>query len=1066
MKKALALMLSAFMLLACLTGITLTASAEGEVVATLTPDDLVAGEGIHALTATKEVDDDGTEYVRYVTNDADPYIWYNSKASVAGSAQFMKIVYRTSTACTTAEYFCHTTGYANVGFEYINDGEWHSIIIDLTQNSQHSPQMGQFRIDPLTGANDSNGVVDYQYVEFFNSKELAADAYTLNLTTNPFADGIPSIDIGSDLVLGGSLVMPDGDWTSWHYAINGGNWAPATYEAGENGAFENLVIPTNTLSGGIHTVSLQARNDQYQCVTLSAIVYIDLTTVVVGEGTTGQLFNGGTGGSSFGVHINAYGGLNSFTVQSLANYGNSTDKMKVEAYAWNTDIETTLAGTCVWTTEVTGITDNGDTTVEVPAGKLAGEIYLQFTPVDGQLTAKAADTSVNSDVEFFVNGAKVDGGFMGYYVAANPAEMIWDLTTGAEDIDFLAAQDASVIKATTGYIKAIATAEGATITNVGANLNPGFKYFAIVYRTKTADAAITVNGGEPVALTADGLWNVTYVDLDNTGLETVADLAVGFAGSIDIAYIGMYKSTALREASANAGVAGTLNRTLRAETYYDAEKDTLVDIGVMNTNSPVFVYDFSLWLNDPAATYGFRDLTHLEVAEHNPANGYVTFNVTADDPYLTLGVAPTGYANQLGYMVIKYRTSAATAGGEFFTATSGGYGWANPIDKTHVTHAYVNDGEWHTTIVDASAVWGDLYGQSLQNFRFDPIVGASGSIDISYIAFYTNLAAAEAAAAADEGVAPTTPIDPSTIVSTVYDGESLFSNLGVSGCSGAYNYAEGYMTLTSLGGDPNYYLFINYEQKVGPILAIKYRTTSALANDNKNEGFIGVGEGASGSGDQFTWANPVINDGEWHIAYADISSLTKVVANEDGTYTVNYFRVDFLRDAGYLDVAYIGFFGSVDELNAYDAQIWTAPKYYKVTFMADEQVVKEVYYREGTESISSPSVPKKDGFTGEWEAFEMGKDVVVNAVYTEIPETTEPVTTEPATSETEPVTTEPATSETETEPTVTEPVTTEPAGTDEPQQEKQGCKSALAVGAVVALTSMIALGAVCFKKKD
>ncbi len=1076
MKKVLSFLLCVLLVASCLTSFAMTASAEGKVLATLTADELATtGTGTNQLTITKNSEGD-VEYASFTASGGDPYVYYNAKVAEIGQSQFMKITYRTSGACTLGEYFLNSGSFFCLSYDYVNDGEWHSVILDLTQNPQHSNALQLFRLDPFTGGNASGCTVDIQSIEFFSAEELSPDQYTLDLTTNPFANGIPSVNIGEDVVLSGALTIPTGAWTSWFYSINGSTWTAASYEAGENGAFENLVIPTNTLSGGVHTVSVQARNDNYQCVTLTGTIHMDLSTVAVGTGNTGVLFENGTGDRKFGVHLDACDGLYSFTIQSLATYSGSTDKMKVEAFAWNTDLATTTSTRPVWSTEVTGLADNQDVTIDLPAGAVKGDVYLQFAPIDGTITPKGANESVNPDVEFYVDGNLVSTGFMGYYVAANPAQLIWDLTTGSEEIDFLPTADASVIKAAPGYVKAVATAEGAAMTNVGVNLNPAFKYVAVIYRTNTADATLSVNNSEAVALATDGLWNVAYVDLDTAGLDAIADLAINFVGSIDVAYIGIYKSTALREASANASVATTLNRITKDETVYDAATDSLVDIGNMHSMSPVFVYDFSLWLTDPAATYGFATMTHVELGEHDPANGYVTFKATEGDPYLTLGNAPTAYANQLRYVVIKYRTTSQT-NGEFFTATSGGYNWANPFEKTHTNITYNNDGQWHTTIVDASAVWGDLYGQTLQNFRFDPLdsptVTAGDSIDISYIAFYSNAAAAEAAAAADEGVAPATPVDPATVEGYIFDGEGLFTTMGVTDAAGIYNYDEGYMSLSCNGADPSFFLLHGANLTVGPILAIRYRTTSDLAHEMHNECFIGKGD-LSGD-DWLKFVDPIQNDGEWHTAYVNLADVAnapgypgKLQVNEDGTVSLDYFRFDFLRYPGTIDVAYVGFFKTVGDFEAFDEQVWTAPKFYTVTFMADDVVVREIRYREGTESITVPGVPAKEGYTGEWEAFELGKDVVVNAVYTEIPEdSTDDTTTDPGDDTTQ----DPGNDTTAPDNTDnTDDQTTAPDGseeiTTEPEEPKKGCKSALAAGTVLALASMIALGAVCFKKKD
>ena len=1073
MKKALSFLLCALLLASCMTGLALIASAEGQVLATLTADDLATtGTGANQLTITKNTEGD-VEYATFTTSGTDPYVYYNAKVAEIGQSQFMKITYRTSSACTLGEYFCNSGTFFCLSYNYVNDGNWNTVIIDLTQNEQHSTALQLFRLDPFTGGNAAGCTIDIKCIEFFKSEELSDSQYELNLTTNPFAEGIPSVNIGDDVVLGGTLNIPTGAWTSWYYSINGSVWAPASYEAGENGAFESLTIPTGALSGGIHTVALQARNDNYQSVTLSGTIHIDISTVVVGEGTTGQLFNGGTGSKNFGVHIDAVNGLYSFTIQSLANYGGSTDKMKVEAFTWNTDIATTTSVRPVWSTEVSGITDNGDTTVEIPAGKLTGEIYLQFTPVDGNLTGKAADIAVNSGVEFYVAGEKVEGGFMGYYVAANPAQIVWDLTGGTDALNFLPMQDTTVALSAPGYVKAIETAPGAAITYVDANLNPGFKYVALLYRTRSADATITVNNAEPALLNADGLWNVVYIDLDTTGLDSIKDLAFNFTGSIDVAYIGVYKSTALREASANANTAAMLNRVCKEETVYDAGAEKLLNIGVMNTDAPVFVYDFTLWHEDAPSTYKFTDMVHMSVDNPNTTQGYITFNINAGDPYFTFGAAPDAYANQLRYIVIKYRTTAATKG-EFFTGTSGGYQWADPMEKTHVMTDYQTDGQWHTTVADVSTIWGDLYGQTLTNFRFDPIDGSSGTIDIAYIAFYTNAAAAEAAAAADDGVAPKAPVDPATVNAFIFDGEGLFTTMGITDAAGTYNYAEGYMSLTCNGADPSYFLLHNANLTTGPILALRYRTTSELANETHNECFIGKGE-LSGD-DWFQFINPIQNDGEWHVAYVNLYDIAtkagypgKLHANADGTVTMDYFRFDFLRYPGTLDVAYIGFFNSVDDLNAFDAQIWTAPKFYTLTFMVDDVVVKTVRYRDGSDP-TIPAVPAKEGYTGAWESYDMGVDMVVNAIYTEISvetETqTEEITTAPAetTAPTDTAAPEESTAAPADETTVGEAeVNTDPA--EEPEQSK-GCKAAVTAGAIAMLVSVLALGVMSFKKKD
>lgn len=65
--------------------------------------------------------------------------------------------------------------------------------------------------------------------------------------------------------------------------------------------------------------------------------------------------------------------------------------------------------------------------------------------------------------------------------------------------------------------------------------------------------------------------------------------------------------------------------------------------------------------------------------------------------------------------------------------------------------------------------------------------------------------------------------------------------------------------------------------------------------------------------------------------------------------------------------------------------VYTAIEY-TVTFMADGEVVATRTYTVESTSITAPDVPDKEGYTGEWEAYELnGGNKTVNAVYTEIP---------------------------------------------------------------------------------
>ena len=59
------------------------------------------------------------------------------------------------------------------------------------------------------------------------------------------------------------------------------------------------------------------------------------------------------------------------------------------------------------------------------------------------------------------------------------------------------------------------------------------------------------------------------------------------------------------------------------------------------------------------------------------------------------------------------------------------------------------------------------------------------------------------------------------------------------------------------------------------------------------------------------------------------------------------------------------------------------PTVYKITFKANGEIVETIEFTDETESITPPSVPAKQCFTGEWEDYVFGpRNITVNAIYT------------------------------------------------------------------------------------
>ncbi|MBE6558495.1 MAG: hypothetical protein E7661_05750 [Ruminococcaceae bacterium] len=157
----------------------------------------------------------------------------------------------------------------------------------------------------------------------------------------------------------------------------------------------------------------------------------------------------------------------------------------------------------------------------------------------------------------------------------------------------------------------------------------------------------------------------------------------------------------------------------------------------------LFTYDFSKYSENATADFGITNANPEVKVNELCKNGYITLDSTGGDPNFTFAKSPSVPSSQADYVVIKYRTSVAGASGEFYTARTDGVNWAAPMEKSHITFNYEADGQWHTVLVDASEVWGNVNHVELTNFRFDYLVSA-GTIDVSYIKFFATREGAEA----------------------------------------------------------------------------------------------------------------------------------------------------------------------------------------------------------------------------------------------------------------------------------------------------------------------------------
>lgn len=156
------------------------------------------------------------------------------------------------------------------------------------------------------------------------------------------------------------------------------------------------------------------------------------------------------------------------------------------------------------------------------------------------------------------------------------------------------------------------------------------------------------------------------------------------------------------------------------------------------------------------------------------------------------------------------------------------------------------------------------------------------------------------------------PADPTWIIDA-----AALADKAKTGNSTAAELMDGYVRLTSTGGDP-YFQFLSGAGQQPQYLAISYRTNTAL----DGQIFIGSGAGPNGQGD-----NPMINwneDGNWNLAIIDLSTVASIT---DGN--INYLRLDFFTDAGaegdYFDVDFVAFFNTPEYAQAYAFELHKAP---------------------------------------------------------------------------------------------------------------------------------------------
>ena len=153
----------------------------------------------------------------------------------------------------------------------------------------------------------------------------------------------------------------------------------------------------------------------------------------------------------------------------------------------------------------------------------------------------------------------------------------------------------------------------------------------------------------------------------------------------------------------------------------------------VDPNAPVFFVPAS---EMASSLPGSPDIANATLSQDG---SYVTVTTgQVGDPYYQLPMIK-GMGYVANYVVIKYRTTSQSFGGEGFIGSgSGPHGQGD-----HVQYDYVADGKWHIVIIDLSTVNAVVDGV-INYLRWDVFRGGQNlTIDLGYIAAFNSIEAAQ-----------------------------------------------------------------------------------------------------------------------------------------------------------------------------------------------------------------------------------------------------------------------------------------------------------------------------------
>ena len=122
--------------------------------------------------------------------------------------------------------------------------------------------------------------------------------------------------------------------------------------------------------------------------------------------------------------------------------------------------------------------------------------------------------------------------------------------------------------------------------------------------------------------------------------------------------------------------------------------------------------------------------------------------------------------------------------------------------------------------------------------------------------------------------------------------------------------------------------FADNKEVTGDLLVIKYRVPASNPNNLASWNFFtSTVNNTPVAADSHWAAGMIVSDGQWQVIVVDISGHGKesFKANSDGTYSVNYLRLDIFNEAvnaaTVCDIEYVALFDSMDEVWAHNADM-------------------------------------------------------------------------------------------------------------------------------------------------